>query len=142
MEVEDFPEEDVMLFQAIRPDYGREDIRKIVVVLKQRRSRLAKRQQSIESELQRVRTELERQSMRLDELDAKGNTSDSRPKPKWFKAVGHIGEGALLTIGDISLALGVLPMHVSVETASWGAIVSATAGIGKIFDGFGELCGE
>ena len=63
----------------------------------------------------------------------------TRPGLKWFKGLGQICQGALLTIADVSLAIGVLQFPVSPETKTWGAMVSTTTGIGMILSGVGDL---
>ncbi|MBZ5629656.1 MAG: hypothetical protein LAO06_12405 [Acidobacteriia bacterium] len=143
MQADDIPDEDLLVLQAIHPNYGRLDIQEVIIISKKRGSRFKGDQQSITTELERIDQSIESQAKRLDNLESKPTTTnDRRPKRKWYKALGHIGEGAVLAIADVSLAMGVLPVVASVETASWGTIVSAAAGVGKMFDGFGELCGE
>jgi hypothetical protein len=61
---------------------------------------------------------------------------------RWFKGLGQIGQGAALSIGDIALAARMLTFPVSPETQTWGALVSATTGVGMILNGVGELRGE
>jgi hypothetical protein len=56
--------------------------------------------------------------------------------------LGKIGRGAGISIGDVCLAAGILKFPVSLETQTWGAIVSATTGVAMIMDGIGELRGE
>lgn len=61
---------------------------------------------------------------------------------RWFKGIAQIGQGAALSIGDIALAVGTLKFPVSPEAQTWGALVSATTGVGMIFNGIGEWRGE
>lgn len=78
------------------------------------------------------------------EQDDKEVTKEELPKKsrRWFKGLGQIGRGAALSIGDIALAVGTLHLPVSPETQTWGSLVSATTGIGMIFNGIGELRNE
>lgn len=77
--------------------------------------------------------------------DPDNNSNEKRPKKKdrrWFKGIGQIGQGTALSIGDIALAAGALNFPVSPETQTFGALVSATTGVGMILTGIGELRGE
>ncbi len=61
---------------------------------------------------------------------------------RWFKGMGQIGQGAALSIANVALAAGVIHFPVSPETQTWGAITSATTGVGMILGGIGDLRGE
>ena len=69
--------------------------------------------------------------------------SETPKKPRrWFKGLGNIGQGTALSLGNIGLAIGAFGFPVSPETQTWGAIVSATTGVGMIMNGVGELRNE
>ena len=61
---------------------------------------------------------------------------------KWFKGLGQIGQGAALSIANVAAAIGALHLPVSVETRTWGSIVSVVTGVGTIMNGIGDLRGE
>jgi len=67
-----------------------------------------------------------------------------RPKKsrRWFKGVGQIAQGSALSIADVALAIGILKLPVSAETATWGALASVATGIGTVLNGIGDLRNE
>jgi hypothetical protein len=68
--------------------------------------------------------------------------ADKKKPRRWFKGLGHIVQGAAMSLADLGLAFGVLDFAVGVETRSWGALVSVTAGVGTIMNGAGDLRNE
>jgi len=65
-----------------------------------------------------------------------------RRKPRVFKGLGQLVQGAAMTLADVGLAVGAFPFPVSPETQSWGALASITAGVGSVMNGIGDLRGE
>ena len=65
-----------------------------------------------------------------------------RKKPRVFKGLGQLVQGAAMTLADVGLAVGAFPFPVSPETQSWGALASITAGVGSVMNGIGDLRGE
>jgi hypothetical protein len=64
-------------------------------------------------------------------------------KPRrWWKGVGKVAQGVVMSLADVALAVGALPFEVSEETRSWGCIVSVTVGVGTMMDGIGDLRAE
>lgn len=90
----------------------------------------------------------DRELIREDYLHASAGTKRESKNSKewrsrrWFKGLGQMGQGAALTIANLALAMDVLGFKVAPETQTWGALVSATTGVGMICIGFGELRGE
>lgn len=63
-------------------------------------------------------------------------------KRKWWTGLSKVITGSVITIADISLAIGLLPFEVALETRSYGAFTSSTLGIGQLLEGVGALKGE
>lgn len=65
-----------------------------------------------------------------------------RKHRRWWKGLGQIAEGAALAVADVGIAVGAFKLPVSPETQTYGLVVSAAAGMGKIMNGLGDLRGE
>ncbi|BDM74916.1 hypothetical protein HEK616_84030 (plasmid) [Streptomyces nigrescens] len=63
-------------------------------------------------------------------------------KRKWWTGLGKVVSGSAISIADIALGAGLIPFEVSPETRSWGALSSATLGIGQVMEGVGAIRGE
>jgi len=145
LRVKHLPKEDLRVLAELGSTAPREDLEGIIYVL--RTSRLRTIQHWSEKPL--VRSEFERAQERLDsEVESLSteskNSGDEPPKKKrrWFKGLGQVGQGAALTIANVGLAVGAFSFPVSPETQTWGALTSATTGLGMVLTGVGELRGE
>ncbi len=67
---------------------------------------------------------------------------EPQPKKKWFKGLGSIARGTVLTGVDISLLGGWWALPLSPDTTIVGGVASIVTGLGDIAIGVGELRGE
>jgi hypothetical protein len=144
--VELFPESEYDLLREFGSKDPRSEIQGIIYLLKtkKRRGYYLNDNVSISKGLKDIIEKLSKIEEQFKEQEEEGNSEEKPPKKsrRWFKGLGHIGRGAALSIGDIALAIGVLHLPVSPETQTWGSLVSATTGVGMIFNGIGELRNE
>ncbi len=143
MSVEHFPEEDFEVMRQSGSLDARREITAIVHLLKSRKEKLIRNGKEVrfsKSMKRCVEIISERREL-LKEEEGKSNKKVSI-KRRWFKGIGTICQGTLLSITDISVACGFWPIPLPVETKTVGAVVSATSGIGMIITGIGELRGE
>ena len=151
LDIADFPEQE---FQMLR-DFGfhdpKVDLQGLVVLIKMRQKESVVRQKEglhvsrkLEQTVEILGSAQEAFDKGKEEDEEEDKEKSGRPKKprRWFKGLGKIGQGAAMSIGDICLAAGIFKFPVSPETQTWGAIVSATAGVGMILDGVGELRDE
>lgn len=61
---------------------------------------------------------------------------------RWWKGLGQIVEGTAIAVADAGLAIGAFEFPVDAATRTYGAVISVTAGIGKVANGVGDLWGE
>lgn len=73
----------------------------------------------------------------IKEPDAK-----SSPKRRWFKGLGSLCRGTVLTGVDISLLSGAWLLPLSPDTTIVGSVASIATGLGDIAIGIGEFCNE
>jgi len=147
LDIDDFPEEEYDMLKDFGFHNPKSDLQGIIYLLKIRH----KNDVSWQKEKIQVSRELERTVEILSSAKKDFKTSNEEkdtivepPKKsrRWFKGLGKIGQGAAISIGDICLAAGILKFPVSPETQTWGALVSATTGVGMVLDGIGEIRGE
>lgn len=85
-------------------------------------------------------------SRHRDELRESGKdeseTAQPKKKRKWWKGIGQIAQGSAMAILDVGIAVGTIAFPVSPSTQTYGAVVSVTAGCGRIMSGVGDLWGE
>lgn len=142
------PESELDLMKQLGFSDPKTDIEGIIYSIKMRAKVKHKNNNNlhVSSRLNHVVDELTRAQQdfqeSIDELKLEKRKDTIKKERRWFKGLGQIGQGAALSIGDIALAVGGLNLPVSAETQTWGAIVSATTGIGMIFNGIGDLRGE
>jgi hypothetical protein len=96
--------------------------------------------------LERIEEQLDQAGKQFDELRKLEPEQIQQTKKKrsrrWFKGLGHISQGAALSIANVALAIGVIHFPVSPETQTWGALASVATGIGTILNGVGDLLNE
>lgn len=141
IEPEDMPVEELEILRQLGSTNPRGELLGMLSVVKARQKRRRHHNElSVSQELKHI-------SQRLDQLDAKFRPQVEGEKPaqkprKWFKGLGEMMSGVGLTVADIGLAAGLLPLPVAGQTATVGALASAATGVGMIFKGIGELRGE
>lgn len=148
LDIKDFPEEEYRMLKDFGFHNPKTDVEGLICLMKIRYSQKT----SWKNEKFSVSHELEMAEKILSlalEKEFKWPTSDEAPKHgvqertrRWFKGVGKIGQGAAMSILDICMGADLLSFPVSSETKTWGTLVSATAGIGMVLNGIGELRNE
>jgi ATP-dependent Lon protease len=145
---EHLPEADKEIIReigSVNPDV---ELRSLVYAAKQRMHKVERqhREVSLRQEMRNFEKRLEQteQSFRKVAELKEPEMNNDRPKKsrRWFKGVGQIAQGSALSIADVALAIGVLKLPVSAETATWGALASVATGIGTILNGIGDLRNE
>ncbi len=64
------------------------------------------------------------------------------PKRRWFKGLGSLCRGTILTAVDVSLLGGLWTLPLSPDTTIVGSVASIATGLGDIAIGIGEFRGE
>ena len=146
LDIELFPESEIEILQEFGSKDPKSKLRGIIYILKERNKDKFQscKEESVSNQLKNIVEQLSDAQDDFKETNNKSTNKKERPRKsrRWFKGLGQIGQGAALSIGDIALAAGVLSFPVSPETQTWGALVSATTGVGMIMNGVGELRGE
>jgi len=146
LNIELFPESELEILQEFGAKDPKSKLRGIIYLLKTRNKDKCNynNETSISNQLNKIVKRLDEAESAFKETDKDSSEKEDRPRKsrRWFKGLGQIGQGAALSIGDIALAAGMLKFPVSPETQTWGALVSATTGVGMILNGVGELRGE
>jgi len=143
---EHLPEADKEIIReigSVNPDV---ELRSLVYAAKEKIRERPYREVSVSQEMRNFEKRLDQaeQSFRkVAELE-EPEMNNGRPKKsrRWFKGVGQIAQGSALSIADVALAIGVLKLPVSAETATWGALASVATGIGTVLNGIGDLRNE
>ena len=139
MEIDDFPAEELEILRQLGSDMPRGELLALITKVKSSIPQREKRNElSISQALKNVDNRLAQKTTRPSDK------TEELPKKsrKWFKGLGKIITGVGLTVGDIGLAIGLIPLPALGQIPTSGALVSATAGVGTILDGAGELRGE
>ncbi len=146
MSVDHFPKEDFEVLEQAGSSDSRREIIALVYLIKSRKEQLIResRQVRFSQTLGEVAQRVERIENTFSQEPPKPNQSNKKTAVKraTFKGIGSIAQGALMTMTNITLAAGLWSVPFPPETASLGAVVSATTGIGTILTGIGELRGE
>lgn len=147
MTVEHFPQADFEILREAGSSDARREIGATVHLMKSRKEDWFrfKSDHRFSRRLVQAREEMERITESLPkELAKTEDQNRNRPvvKRAVFKGIGSIGQGALLTLTDVSLLAGIWGTSISPDTTTVGAVVSITSGIGLILTGVGELRGE
>lgn len=130
---------------SVEPDV---ELRSLVYAAKERvqKARSQHREVSVRQELRDFEKRLEQteQSFRKVAELKEPELMKDRPKKsrRWFKGVGQVAQGSALSIADVALAIGILKLPVSAETATWGALASVATGVGTVLNGIGDLRNE
>lgn len=149
MKTEYFPEKDFTVLRQIGSSDPKLEITTIILLIKKRKDKdfiFDRREISYSKRLKNCVDILSSKQKELKEQEEAKEEKENQKREvltrRWFKGLGQICKGAIITITDISLMAGWLPFPVSVETRTVGSIVSATAGIGEILMGIGDLRNE
>ena len=142
--VEYFPEGELDILRETGSLNPRSDLQGIVYMLKvrQKERRFSSENVRVSRQLDAVKDRLALEEKEFSDVSEEQEKDKPKKSRRWFKGLGQIGQGVALSIGNIALAIGGLDLPVSPETQTWGALVSATTGVGMVFTGFGELRGE
>jgi hypothetical protein len=104
---------------------------------------VSSRLSSLVERLDRVRKEHNELAEMARQPEKERPREPPQRKPRrWFKGLGQIAQGAVMSIADIAVAAGALHLPISPETRTWGMLASATAGVGTLLSGVGDLRGE
>ena len=147
MTVEHFPQADFEILREAGSSDARREISATVHLMQSRQEdwfryksdcRFSRRLVQAHDEVERITESLPK------ELAKTEDQNHNRPvvKRAVFKGIGSIGQGALLTLTDVSLMAGMWGTSISPDTTTVGAVVSITSGIGLVLTGVGELRGE
>lgn len=140
LEVSDLPTADIeALRQAGSTDPQRE-LRVRINTIKRRFSKVRQYnndQRSLSSSITEANKQIDRRLERLKQPD--GNNP---PKRRWFKGLGSLCRGTVLTAVDISLLGGWWSLPLSSDTTIVGAVGSIATGLGDIAIGVGEFRDE
>lgn len=148
MTVKLFPQADFDVLREAGSADARREIAAIVYLMKSRKEnwirfkndyRFSRRLKEAGEEIERVAATLPKES---PNSQVQKNDRPVTVKRAVFKGIGSIGQGALLTLTDVSLLAGMWGTGLSAETTTVGAVISITSGIGMILTGVGELRGE
>jgi hypothetical protein len=100
---------------------------------------------STRHQLRQVAEAVDRAAKQFDELkklEPKQLAEAPKKSRRWFKGLGQIGQGTVLSIANVALAVGAIKFPVSPETQTWGALASVATGIGTVLNGVGDLLNE
>jgi hypothetical protein len=149
LEVSDLPLEDL---EALRRAGSADPKAELRVRLHRIRAHFAREQRqrermSLSSAITEASQQLDR---KLQELEEPEDGPSRRPKvsvehetkKKWFKGLGSIARGTVLTGVDVSLLAGWWTLPLSPDTTIVGSVASIVTGLGDIAIGVGELRGE
>lgn len=147
LEVSDLPREDIeALRRAGSADPKAElrfRIRRIQAYYAQEQRR--RERMSLASAISEASQQLDRKIEELSDSDPKPSnkaTKEPEVKKKWFKGIGSIARGTVLTGVDVSLLAGWWSLPLAPDTTIVGGVASIATGLGDIAIGVGELRGE
>jgi len=141
MDADDMPEEDAAILHLSGSRDPHRELELLVKKVKDDKEIILKHHQEggFSVSLRKTR---ERVIEKKNRLSSDASTANEPPKKRWFKGLGGICQGTMLTIVDTTLIAGIWTIPLPLETKTVGALVSTTSGIGSILTGFGELRGE
>ena len=147
LEVSDLPREDIEALRRAGSVDPKAELRARIRRIKthfireqQRRERM-----SMASSITEASQQLDRRIQELSDPDPKAPTKtqvEPQVKKKWFKGIGSIARGTVLTGVDVSLLAGWWTLPLSPDTTIVGSVASIVTGLGDIAIGVGELRGE
>jgi hypothetical protein len=153
MTVDDFPKEDFEILRESGSSDPRQDLAGVIYSLRARKDRMRKELQYLASLADRGYEEGFSESLkRTPEIIAQQRkvladegapqTKEKMGKAKIWTGMSKICQGTLLSITNITIAVGFWHIAVPAEAATVGAVTSVTGGIGLILEGVGKLRGE
>ncbi|CAG0992144.1 hypothetical protein ANRL3_02850 [Anaerolineae bacterium] len=135
IEVDSFPEADFDVLRKSGTSDPKLEIDAMAYVVRSRKRQILNRNKgSFSKQLLQAGNIIEEQYAIIERSPEK--------KRAIFKGMGSIAQGAVLSIVDSTVAMGLWPVPLSVETTTLGVVASITTGIGTILIGIGELRGE
>jgi hypothetical protein len=149
LQVSDLPPEDIEALRRAGSTDPEAELRVRIRRIRTHFSRVERRYQhmSLSSCITEATQQLDQKIEALDEkksnpLRMSADLPDPQVKKKWFKGIGSIARGTVLTGVDISLLAGWWAVPLSPDTTIVGGIASIVTGLGDIAIGVGELRGE
>lgn len=141
LEIEDLPEADLIALGEAGSVDPRAEL--MLRIKKIRHYFLSKQQRTDTLTLSRAATEAgERNGVRLAQFADKPRRQSSNIPPRqrsWFKGLGSICRGTVLTAVDVSLLGSWWSMQLSPDTTVVGSMASIATGLGDIAVGIGEF---
>ncbi|MEY2394405.1 MAG: hypothetical protein QOF94_750 [Acidobacteriaceae bacterium] len=139
LDVSDLPPADI---EALREAGSTDPHAELRLLIKTIRKRYIKETRyndrlSLSSSVHEAGKKIEKRLQQLKEPD-----ENSPPKRSWFKGLGSLCRGTVLTAVDISLLGGWWSLPLSPDTAIVGSVASIATGLGDIAIGIGEFRGE
>ena len=141
MDAEDMPEEDSAVLRLSGSADPAHELSAIVDRVKTEKEAILRRYSEGGFPLS-LRRAIDCVLERKKQLESGEESGNKLPVKRWFKGLGGICQGTMLTIVDGTLVAGMWTIALPVESKTIGAVVSITSGIGSILTGFGELRGE
>lgn len=143
MEVSDIPDADFNALREAGSPNPQAEIRLCIMRLQKRgeSTKFINDSPSFRNVLERAAKNLERKKHDYDQKIEGGNNREGPPR-RWFKGIGTIGRGTILSLVDLSLIAGWWPILLSQDTTIVGGVVSLITGVGDISTGIGEMRGE
>ena len=138
------PEAEQEILSQLGSTNPKADIQGMVSVVKSHKELWARRSNDMRfsGQLEHIEERIGRAEKEFREAANAKEPPKEKKSHRWFKGLGHILQGAVLSIADIGLAAGCWTFPVSPETQTWGTLVSATTGVGMVLIGAGEWKGE
>ena len=140
LEVSDLPVEDIDALKESGSIHPRAELRLRIRTIKKQYitvGRYNNDRRSLSSSIRKAGEEVSERIERLKEHDEK-----SPPRKRWFKGLGSLCRGTVLTAVDISLLGGWWTVPLSPDTTIVGAVASIATGLGDIAVGIGEFRDE
>lgn len=139
LDVSDLPDADIEALRESGSSNPQAELRLRIKTIKKRYVKETRYNDrlSLNASIRKAGKSIEERIGRLKEPDEK-----NPPKRRWFKGLGSICRGTVLTAVDISLLGGWWSLPLSPDTTVVGSIASIATGLGDIAIGVGELRDE
>lgn len=141
LEIEDLPKEDLLALRRAGVSFPEEELRLRIRLI---RSEWPVRQRndnrpSIRHAIHLADAELEQA---INEIEPTSEPQPPRKKVRWWKALGSLCRGTVLTGVDLALLTGGWALPLSPDTTIVGGVASIATGLGDIAIGVGEFRDE
>ncbi|MCW1969872.1 MAG: hypothetical protein KIH69_017300 [Anaerolineae bacterium] len=149
LEVSDLPREDIEALRHAGSVNPKGELRLRIRRIQSHYQMTARKfdNQTLTSSVHEASQHLDRKIQELKEpeqskLPHSEKTPEERIKLKWFKGLGSLCRGTVLTAVDVSLLAGSWDLPLSPDTTVIGSVASIVTGLGDIAIGVGEFRGE